>query len=761
MSSRFRIGNLTLDSGRRLLLCDSKPVPLGALTYRLLLTLVEAAPNVVSHDELINSIWAGRPVSPETISQRVKLLRDALSDDPHNPRYVELVRGQGYRLLPRVELLPEESAPRDRSRWLIWVGAALSLVAAAVVIWVVTLPTVAVRQSSSIAVLPFVDLSPAGDQQYFADGMAEEILNLLSKSTTLRVIARTSSFSFRNQEADVRRIAEALGVTHVLEGSVRKEGDRIRVTARLVNASDGSRLWSESYDQAVGDILALQTTVARSVAAALKANLENDVADVAASRVSPEAYDLYLRGQQKLRVQSFLEAGRYFEQAIALEPEFILGYSALGEAYVLQVSDVQAAVAENREKLREVIRRGMRLAPDHAGLLALSGQLARYDGDIRLAEERLVTALQKDPSNIVVSVYRVFKLDQSYPEEALRLSRRSLEIDPMNPLTYITVWASYVDLRDAEQAIATAAHIRELMPSSDPTGDGLTAWTKLLLLGDVAGAIGDFNRAQARREPSIKRTLYELPMLYYLIGDLESADAQMEAGRQTSWTASGIAVEAYRHLVYGEIGQARRLAVSTLTAPKKVWGGESGDVILLRLAVDALIESGEAHRAVEFLEKLAPEYARYKVTKDIDPKDFAPAPVPVKSAFTSYPALYFPDYIRALRAVGDEAGADQMIDHLEAILELRRKRGLFIEERHAAEAQALRGRTEAALDSLEKAERDRTLYHWWHLAMLHNEIFAGFRNHPRFVALVEKIQRDLSRQRDELSRMDLAEVQSK
>jgi DNA-binding winged helix-turn-helix (wHTH) protein len=92
MSSRFRIGNLTLDSGRRLLLCDSKPIPLGALTYRLLLTLVEAAPNVVSHDELINSIWAGRPVSPETISQRVKLLRDALSYDPHNPRYVELVR---------------------------------------------------------------------------------------------------------------------------------------------------------------------------------------------------------------------------------------------------------------------------------------------------------------------------------------------------------------------------------------------------------------------------------------------------------------------------------------------------------------------------------------------------------------------------------------------------------------------------------------------------------------------------------------------
>ena len=143
-------------------------------------------------------------------------------------------------------------------------------------------------------------------------------------------------------------------------------------------------------------------------------------------------------------------------------------------------------------------------------------------------------------------------------------------------------------------------------------------------------------------------------------------------------------VEAYRHLVYGEIEEARRLAVSELTAPKKIWGGDAGDFILLRLAVDAMLESGEAQRAVDFLETLAPEYAQYKARKDIDPQDFTPAPVPVKSAWSSYPALYFTDYSRALRATGDDAGANQMLDHLEAILELRRKRGLFIEERYAA-----------------------------------------------------------------------------
>lgn len=211
-----------------------------------------------------------------------------------------------------------------------------------------------------------------------------------------------------------------------------------------------------------------------------------------------------------------------------------------------------------------------------------------------------------------------------------------------------------------------------------------------------------------------------------------------------------VAVEAYRHVVYGEIEQARRQAIATLTAPKKIWGGDHGDVILVRLAVDGMIAGREAQRAVEFIQTLAPQYARYKARKDIDPRDFSPAPVPVKSAYSSFPALYFADYSRALRAAGDEAGANQMLDHLDAVLELRRKRGLFIEERYAAEALALRGRTEAALDALEKAERDRTLYYRWHLVLLHNEIFAGFRDHPRFVALVERIQRDLSRQREQL-----------
>jgi TolB-like protein/DNA-binding winged helix-turn-helix (wHTH) protein len=753
MSARLRIGDLTLDTGRRLLLCDSKPVALGPLTYQLLLTLVEAAPNVVTHDELARSVWGGRSVSPETISQRIKLLRDALSDDPSHPRYIEGVRGQGYRLLPRVEVLPQESPALPRPRWVVPTGIAISLAAAAaMVFWIMTSQTHAVGQRTSVAVLPFADLSPGRDQQYLADGIAEEILNLLSKVTSLRVIARTSSFSFRGKDADIASIARTLGVTHVVEGSVRKEGDRIRVAVRLVEASSGSPLWSESYDQPVGDVLALETNVARSVGAELRANLQT-LADVPAKGVNAEAYDLYLRGQHELRMRGFGQAVADLERAIEIDPAFIPAYHSLGLAYREEIADVQVPMAENRAKLRELVGRGLRLAPDDPGLLALSAYVARYDGDIKLAEQRFVTARQKDPSNRMVQrMYSSFKLDQSYPEEALALTRRIREIDPLNSNLYVGTWSCYMDLGNAKEAIAMTERYREMVPPTNPTADGLLAMTRWILLGDLAGSIEYGRRYAAPNEARGEGTLPWLPLLYYDIGDLQTADSLMQRGRWASRSEYEIvAVDAYRHLAHGEIQEARRVAVAMLTAPKKIWGGDQGDVILVRLAVDAMLASGEAQRAVDFLETLAPEYARYKARKDIDPADFSPAPVPVKSAWSSFSALYFADYSRALRAAGDETGANQMLDHLEAVLKLRRKRGLFIEERHAAEALALRGRTEAALDALEKAERDRTIYYRWHLVLLHNEIFAGFRDHPRFVALVERIQRDLSRQREQLS----------
>src|SRR6185295_9901590 len=341
-------------------------------------------------------------------------------------------------------------------------------------------------------------------------------------------------------------ISKTLGVTHVLEGSVRKEGDRIRVTVRLVEASNGSQLWSDSYDEPVGDVLALETDVARSIAAELRANLQN-LTDVPARGVNTEAYDLYLRGQHELRVQAFGEGVRYLERAIAIDPGFIPAYHSLGLAYRYEVADVRVAMAEDRAKLRDMLDRGLRLAPDDAGLLAFSAHLARWDGDIKLAEARFATAQRKDPSNrIVQRMQATFKLDQGYPTEALALTRRFREIDPLNGNLYVGAWSCYMDLGNAKEAFAAAEQYREIVAPTDLTADGLMAMTQWILLGDLAGSIEHSGRLAAQSEARRQGTPVWVPLLYYDIGELQTADSLMARGRWSSRSEYEIvAVDAY------------------------------------------------------------------------------------------------------------------------------------------------------------------------------------------------------------------------
>ncbi|MGH8168251.1 MAG: winged helix-turn-helix domain-containing protein, partial [Woeseiaceae bacterium] len=336
MSSAYRIGDLTLDVGRQELLRGEEPIHLGPLSYRLLLTLIEAAPNVVSHDALADAVWEGRAVSPETISQRAKLLRVALGDDAHAPRYIELLRGRGYRLIPPVLSVPAARVARAPGIRVIGIVAAVAL-AVTTLLWRLSGPESPLQAGPSIAVLPFADMSPRQGQKYFADGVAEEILNLLASTTALKVTARTSSFSFKSEDADIPTIAEKLNVSHVLQGSVRRSENRVRVAVQLVAGADGTHLWSESYDRELRDVLRLQNEIATSVAAALEANLfERGSSHLQPTHVKPEAFDAFLRGRQQMQIvagQTLAEAEQQFKRSIEIDPMFVPAYSSLGLVY--------------------------------------------------------------------------------------------------------------------------------------------------------------------------------------------------------------------------------------------------------------------------------------------------------------------------------------------------------------------------------------------------------------------------------------------
>ncbi len=765
----YRVGELTLDAGRQEVRCGAQRVHVGELTYRLLLALIEAAPNVITHDELAKAVWDGRAVSNETISQRIKLLREAIGDDPHKPRYIEMLRGRGYRLIPPVVPAADKAASRPRIL-AIGIGAVSALVVTAL-LWRQSGLEPAGQSNPSIAVLPFTDMSPGHDQEYLADGIAAEILNLLSRSTPLKVIAQTSSFSFKGQNADVKMIAQKLNVSYVLEGSVRESGGRIRINAHLVSASDGMQVWSDTYDRDIRDVLTLQREVASSVAAALETNLIGDdrQVDAAPKQVIPESFTAYLRGEQQLRMPwdaSVAEAVRYFEKSIEIDPSFLPAYNSLGLIYVGEIVALSATVTENLPKLRTLVEQARKIAPEESAvLLALGAQVARYEGDIDLAEQRFERAVDLDPSNVVIAQeYAIFKLDQGFPDEALQIVVPLIERDPLNLSLSLMMFFCHMDRGNAQAAIQATMHIDQIArPSGPPIAGGLRAMIRALLLGDIAGGIrdgetmtralllGDIAGGIRDGETIGRESLAAYPLLYYTLGNQEKGDASLKiaafgfpmADRDISY------VVAYRHLLAGEIIKARRLAREAFMARADLSAGYN-DYYAARLTIDALIADGAAERAVELIETMAPVYASYKSRPDMHPREFSPAPYSVKGAFSSYPAYYFPDYIRALRAAGDPAGADNMLRHLEAILKSRKERGLFVEGRHFAEARILRGDVDGALDALEQAEQDGTLYVAWHAFLLHNEIFAGIRDHPRFEALIVRVQDEMRRQRAEL-----------
>jgi transcriptional activator of cad operon len=301
---RIRIADLEVDIGKAEVTRGGEKIALPKLSFDLLCALINAAPAIVTNDELLAQVWPGLMVSPESVAQRVKLLRSAIGDDSQQPRYILGVRGRGYRLLPVVERLTDSKIPTTdaaippidtpgaipgrptlQTPTGKWPNRRLVGIATAVVIglgvagalgfhyWTasrgVPAPPVAITDKS-IAVLPFTDMSEKKDQEYFADGMAEEIIDLLVKIPGLKVVSRTSTFRFKDKTEDLRSIGTQLGVAYILEGSVRQSGGRLRVTAQLIDSRNGAHLFSQSYDRNLSDVLKMQDEIAIALAQALQ-----------------------------------------------------------------------------------------------------------------------------------------------------------------------------------------------------------------------------------------------------------------------------------------------------------------------------------------------------------------------------------------------------------------------------------------------------------------------------------------------------------
>lgn len=379
-------------------------------------------------------------------------------------------------------------------------------------------------QQKSIAVLPFADMSEKKDQEYFADGMAEEILDLLTKVPGLRVIGRTSSFQFKARNEDLRSIGEKLGAAYLVEGSVRKAGTRVRVAAQLIDAASGTQLWSDNYDREFGDVLNLQDQVASGVARALQLAVVAEDARPPRALQSTEAYTFYLKGRAALDrgdESSVQESISDLEQALALDPEFTRAAEALAVARLAMLGSANITGKMGWPATAAAARRALQLDPRSAlahAILGLQHATFDYDWPAARAELRAAQAVNtRDP----VALYNISWLafDLGDLQEAVRLQDLSISIDPLNPDAHQNGGIiAYLmgDLDAAERELRASLRI-------SPTFGG-DHW----YLGQIYLQRGDLQKAlrEMQAETSGSRD-FGLALVYYALGRKQESDAAL------------------------------------------------------------------------------------------------------------------------------------------------------------------------------------------------------------------------------------------
>ncbi len=550
----------TLDLRRACLRRSGELIDLRPKAFDTLKYLVEHSGSVATKDELVRALWPKVIVTDDSLVKCIQDVRAALGDDEH--RYIKTIPRRGYlfdaavaaarpdmlgrgessgvaptleteRLASPTEQSPDTprtgGAPRAK---LVLRAASALLLAGAFATYYLTIGTPAGDGSppppvtKSVAVLPFVNISPDSAGDYFSDGISEELMNVLANVPGLHVPSRTSSFTFKGTNSDLRAIADALHVDHVLEGSVRKAGAHVRITAQLIDVSTDSHMWSKTYDRELTDVFAIQDEIAESVAAALQIELFGaELAHGAGSRTAHiEAYDAYLLGmhyRRRQRLEDSVRVRQSFVRSIELDPGYAAPYAALAMAVLTAqnngIMDRDAAFAE----AEQAISKALALEPDLALAHAARGQLARYREDYVAADADLRHAISLQPGLAEAHFLRTFALGGlGRFAEARAALETALELDPLNG--FYNRWMGNVQLAlgNAAQASIYDRRAVEFEPSQPNGYAGL---------GDIAIMTGQLSEGLAwylrgvERDPGHAHISAYVGEIYLSLGDRERA----------------------------------------------------------------------------------------------------------------------------------------------------------------------------------------------------------------------------------------------
>jgi TolB-like protein len=426
----FAFEDYVLDQERRELTLRGQVVAVGPQVFDLLLLFVNNPDRVLSKDELLKAVWSGRIVSESTITSHINAVRKAIGDTGEEQRLVRTVARKGYRFVGRINgaMTGETRQPDIDERS----TATPKQIAS---------PTLALPDKPSITVLPFQNLSGDPEQEYFADGVVEDIIAALSRIRWLFVIARNSSFTYKGQAVDAQGVGQALGVRYVLEGSVRKCGNRLRITGQLIDATSGAHIWAERFEGLLDDIFELQDQITESVVGAIAPQLER--AEIERAKRKPteslDAYDYYLRGMAKLHSGSREAIGQallMFYQAIELDGEFASAYGMAAWCHFWRklngwMTDRPAEIAEGIRLARLAVSLGR----DDAVALtrgghALSHLAGEVDGGIALLDRARLLNPNLAPAWFLGGILRALHGETDAAIEHLNHAVRLSPLDP-------------------------------------------------------------------------------------------------------------------------------------------------------------------------------------------------------------------------------------------------------------------------------------------------------------------------------------------
>jgi adenylate cyclase len=513
MTREFRIGEWLVEPDLNCITRGNKKVSVEPKVIEVLACLAESPGEVFPKEQIIQTVWPDTHVSEEVLRYSISELRKAFGDDAKNPKIIQTIARRGYRLIAPVTKRGSTSPSQ-----------------------------------TSVAVLAFSDMSAGKDQEYFCDGISEEIINNLTRIKNLRVSSRTSSFAFKGRSEDIRTIGKRLNVSAVLEGSVRKAEDRLRISAQLISVKDGYPMWSEQYDRALKNIFAIQDEIARSIAATLKIKLtpKESIAIGKTPTSDLQAYDYYLRGKQfyyQYTKKGIEFALRMFSQAIDLDPDFARAYAGIADccSYLYMYAGNRN---EHLEQADSNSLRALELDPDSAEGHASRGVALSLKKKYSESEKEFATAIRLDPMNFeAYYFYARASFAQGRLKKAIDLYEKSSEVNPHDYQAPLLVAQIYSDLGQPQKAESSRRHGIEvaearLKLNPDDARALYMGANGLVALGEIDRGI-EWAKQALEMDPAEPMVLYNVACIQSLAGLLEDALDSLERAIENGLSQEG------------------------------------------------------------------------------------------------------------------------------------------------------------------------------------------------------------------------------